>query len=865
MDGFAIFIGAGSDRFLIPLEYVRGTNWRNAILVECPPPRLKNYELNFTQIDAALAMKETFRAGGALVIGSYHGQVYTPEEWKTLLAPYRERYGNRVKFMCEMRVLCYVLNKSYNTHGGKVPESLIEKSRETIRQYLRVVDGINFSGSNHLTVAKPGFPEFVFNAAAYENIIVPLVAGVLAEPEFNGKKLLGLSAHKVYCMANRTESNIDEEGTYGLRRSLRIALAANPDYIVMPEWNEINENTHVEPTVSDARTNQRVVCAVMGKTCDVGDRSLPDLILSFRQDNELALPIPIELLGLPDADGKPYKATLRLFAPDGKTLLKEFPAETFSHARIEARRYMENAKHYAKYRFLIPELRIEPDGKTPFTVRRGLPIIRLTTPPNRYHRYVKIPLRDMIDGKRVSAKFSCDGGVVRVSGAAETDSPMVTVELLADDVPVAAVDPNNEFAPPPGMVLLRWRRNTPQTGSFAEDLVKVTAVSGKVLVRTPAQYGLTGMACPTQDGDVLTGKIGGGNSVREFLFFATPDAVLDIREREYGSRVRVADVLKNGTFRKCDPDGVSWTLSKPEIPPELPMPLDAKRVDFALAGASRRPDAVYTLRIVTRAGQVFRSEPFMPNVVPAADVAPLPIWDGLAGKREVVDVPKGFLRETRFVFSPEYGDLLPTADGNIERFGVMGGYDLRAMFTPGWEFMLPPRWEKRADGYVLKFDRGSGLLLPPPIFSGAAFEVEMEASFDDVARQTILDTAGHTVTVRVVDGKLHGDLVTRDGKFAWESPPELKAGVMYRMVFTYDLSRFTVSVDGRVVAEIPASGLIQKSWVAVVGGAPVVKKAAIPCVIASKNPADRRNEGFDFAGVLKSLTVRNYPKENRSR
>ena len=121
------------------------------------------------------------------------------------------------------------------------------------------------------------------------------------------------------------------------------------------------------------------------------------------------------------------------------------------------------------------------------------------------------------------------------------------------------------------------------------------------------------------------------------------------------------------------------------------------------------------------------------------------------------------------------------------------------------------------------------------------------------------------MTVRVVDGRLRGTLVTRNGKFAWESPLELKAGVTYRMVFTYDLSRFTVSVDGRVAADIPASGLIPKSWVAAVGGAPVVKKAAVPCVITPKNPADGRDDGFDFAGVLKSLTVRNYPKENRPR
>ena len=858
-DGFAIFIGARKNRFTMPLEYVNNTGMTDAILVECPPPRFKNFELTCEQIDQALATPETFKIDGSLIISSYHGHVYSPEEWKELLAPYRKRYGSKVKFMCEMRLVCYALNKEYNLNGGKVSETFLENSRNTIRNYLEVMDGINFSGSNHLTVTKAGFPAYAFNADAYEKIIVPLVAGVLAEEKYNGKKLLGLSAHKVYAMNISHKSNVDEEGTAGLRRSLITALAANPDYILMPEWNEINENTHIEPTVSDARTNQRVIRAVLGKETAAEDHSVPHFILSFRQENDLAAPIPIELLGLPDKKATPYTVKLKLFAPDGKTMLKEFPEYSFNHRDIQAEFIMEPAQNYAQYRFIIPELTVT-QGKSTCTIRRGLPVIRLTPAPNLYHRYVKIPLRDLPETKKITTSFALENGIISVKGHAETDSPMVTVELLADDIPIAAVDPHNEFAAPPGMILLRWRRSTPLTSGFELDSVKITATKGKIQRRLPAQYGLAAMEAPEQDGNTLYGKIGTGSSIREFLFFATPDAELEITERNETAAVKVKDVGKNGIFRKSNSCGVSWTLALPEAMPELPLPLDVKTLDFALsAPVSARHNPVYILRIITRDGEVFRSEPFFPEKKAVGNIQNLSLWDIYDKSTKNVQIPEYLLREVNYIFTPEYGDLLPANTGGSDFAGVMGGFDYRVMFANGFEAVKSPKWRQENNRWLLDFTPGCGLLIPPPVFSGSAFTIDMEFSINTNGEHTLFDTIGHTMDVKINNGKLYGTLITGNGKFPWEgASAKVVPGKFYHLQLHYDLKKFTVMLDGKLLADFPASGIIGNSFIAGVGGTPLKKKAVVSNVLhTSENASDIPDAGFNFNGSLRALSISN--------
>ncbi len=856
-DGFAIFGSTRAPRYLLPVKYAAEGGFHNVIFMECTPPGLKDFEKISQQIDISLESPAVFKHQGKLVIGSYHGEVFSPEEWQKILAPYREKYGDRVLFMCELRSFAYRINAEYNKNGGKFSPARVEEFKKYARSYLEVVDGINFSGSNHLIARKKGFPEYVFNAEAYERFIVPIFASVTAEEKFRGKKLLGLSAHKVYAQVRRTSSNIDEEGTRALRRSLSISLAANPDYILMPEWNEVNENTHVEPVVSDAQTNRRVINAIRGIPTPDTERRYPNLILSFRQENDYAAPIPIELLSLPNPDDTPLSVTLRLLSPDEK-VLKSYPKAVFSHRTIEEVFHLEPAGQFAAYRYLIPELLIEKDGRN-MVVRRGLPHIRLTSAPNFLHRYVKLPLRDLPDPEKITAKFQCNDGQISVSGRVETPEFLSTVELLADDIPLAAVDSRHEYAAPEGFVLLCWRRQTPVVTGLSGDTVRITALQGQIRIREPHQYSLAGMATPRQDGNTLSGSIGGGSGVREFFFFATPNAVLEIGERMEKVSVKVADVLKNRRFRKTGPQGVSWLLLSPTELPELPFPLDVSKLDYRLsAPLSDRPNAVYTLRAVTREGRVFRSEPFMPHLPGGSEVT-LPVWDLLDETPKTLRLPRELARNVIFEFNPRLGDLLPANNGCRDFAGTLGGFDYRTHSAAGWDSLYAPAWRQEGARWVLDFKRGSGITLGQPLFSRSAFEIELEASFREVSEQTLLDVIDHLMPVQVTNGKLHGFMTTKQGKFTWEADTTLEPNQFYNIKVNYDLKRLKVAVDGKTVADIPASGIFKDGWILGVGGVPVNTKKPVANVLSvTESATDTPNEGFNFQGTLRKLRIANY-------
>ncbi|MBQ9500984.1 MAG: hypothetical protein IJU70_02380 [Lentisphaeria bacterium] len=857
-DGLGIFYSIRPVRYMRPIHAAETAGMKNCVFMEVPGARLEMYKVLFPAIDATLKSPAVFKHRGALVIGSYQGDALSPERWKKILPPYRARYGKKVLFTVELRGIGYTMASHFRKTGGRPRAAFTEEMKKKIRAYLDVADGINFSASNHLNAPRAGFPENVFNAEAYGNYIIPVFVSVLAEEKYDGKKLLGLSAHRGYIQTRRLVSNVDDEGTASLRKSLTAALGANCDFIVMPEWNEINENTHMEPLVSHALTNVRVVNAVRGLPVADVEKKFPNVILSFRQENDLAAPIPVELLALPEKEASPSRITLRLVSPDGK-VVKSYPQQTFSHEKIEEFSRLEPAAAFASYRYLVPELEILWRGKKR-VLRAGLPHIRLTGAPNIRQCYVKIPLRDLPDPESVRSESGFEGRTVRVRGRASLPEKIMSVELLADENVLTAADPKKEFVPPPGMVMLRWMRSTPVTGGFAGDTVTLTAAAGGIRLRTPHTYSLTGMKPEQPRKNVISGRIGGGCNIRDFFFFATPDAVLKITSRKQTVEVAVRDVLAQGRLRFVGDSGVSMNVEHCTEQVEMPMPLNEKEFAFDLA-APKRPgvNTVYSLRIVTEAGRVYRGLPFMAAHDPGKPVK-LPVFDLLDEKVKVIDVPEARLRNVSFEFSPRCGDVLPADTGVRDEDAMAGGFDYRTHSAPGWNILLPPRWRRENGRWLLDFKPGCGLLLCQPLFSRSAFDLELEASFSSVEDQVLLDVLGGKLPVRVRDGRLSGAIVTAKGNFEWRAEKVIEKNRFYTLRLCYDLTRLRVFLDGTEIASVPASGTVPgDGWVLCIGGVPEKTRPAGWNSLAKDEPKTTSpNTGFRFDGVLRALRIANF-------
>jgi hypothetical protein len=828
-DGLGLLFGSPTayNRTVRALDYLNNSDLKGVLWPEVstqiPTSKdrvlLPEHEKQFFDIiDRLLASPAVSKPGGKLVLSSYQGENLPPEAWKKHIAKLRERYGDSVLATVEMRGTCYRLALQYRLHGQRIPASEIERAKNQVRSYLDVADGVNFSGSNHIIDAgdKSGLPAQRFFDEAYSNIIVPLLVSVINEPPYRGRKILGLSAHKVYFYRLRLMHSVDEQGTGGLRRSLETALAANPDYIVMPEWNEINENTHLEPTVSDSRTNIRVVNAMTGRETPEKNRELPNFILNFRQDNEIGAPLPVELLGLPDSaePNRKYQVRLKLLDPAGRSVY-EFPETSFDQGQMRAQSFMVPTLPFAGYRYLTPELTISENGLTR-TVTAGLPHVRFSLSPNLNLKYVKIPLRDLPDPARINVAWRQDSDRITAAGTVRLSVPVNTVELLADDIPLAACDPRQEYRPPAGQLALRFYRLTPNliASKRGNDRYRITAVSGELTGRKTHQIALSGMAAPHQEGNTLEGVFGGGAFSREIWFYASPDAVLEIECGGQTVRTGVAELLKNGIFRKTLEYGVAWGLEVVRELPEVPFPLEQNEVDFDLqCTVADREHPVYSLRVVTMDGGVYRSLPFHPEKS-VATVQSVPVYEPLERVRQEAAVPSALTRRIQYRFQPGAGDILLAEPANREHHALGGGYTYYLhshLKNEGSVQYTAPEWGTSNGKPVLKFSGEQYLMIPPPAFSRGAFSIEMDFRLDDMGEQVLINTLTGVFQLKIADGILSGYLKTNHGNHPFATAEALKPGQECRLLLSYDLALFTVCVDGRELGRWPASGIFAES------------------------------------------------------
>ena len=262
------------------------------------------------------------------------------------------------------------------------------------------------NNSNHLDSA-----DSHFHKTFYEQFLIRIFSTVLSEPKYRNK-LFGLSASLGYVnhLAGGTQL---EDGTRALRESVEIALNANPDFIVMPEWNELNENTSLEPTVNRGLSTKRVMRYYMQKYKNNGkftpvkgdDESIPNLILSTRAFIKLGEPYYVELLNVPDRNsGKTYRVKCDLYDEKG-SLVKSYPDLTFDSGKLQEHRIIIPSEELAEYRTIRPVLTVDDAEGKRHTYNEGLSFTTIRTSWNDNLTCLKQALRDMPKLNKFSVVF----------------------------------------------------------------------------------------------------------------------------------------------------------------------------------------------------------------------------------------------------------------------------------------------------------------------------------------------------------------------------------------------------------------------------------------------------------------------------
>ena len=605
-----------------------------------------------------------------------------PAVFAKAVANLRQDYGDRFLFMADME---FLTKYRYAFEKGPVPASDVATAKEEVRRWLRVADGAYY-GEVHM-LQLPQKDERVFFADFYRDFVIRLLKEVLDEPEFKGRKLLGLAAFVGHENNGQWGYYCSHDGTKTLRNSFAAACDAQPDYINFCEWDEWNENTSICPTIRSARTTKRILRSMFDtmrgrplSPLDGDDPSVPNLILSSRAVVAYGELLKVEVLNVPDGAAGEVGFTLSLLDEQG-TVVKSFARETLPADELKDRTYEIASEELALRR--VVRYRLETEWKD---VRRvwedGLQFTELRTAAGWHCRWNKTPLRDLASGANgtLVARPERADGLTPVGLAYSGDEDLAYLSLWEGDEIVEACDSSgfeghwretasnyvfavNFFSP----------RDLQAPGTIevvgADGTVEWRDATGKLTEGPRTPLGRVSNWCA--DTLIRIGK--GGDLSGAALKLATPD----IGE----VTIPLAPVVRFGTYVAHAQDGITVAADRYRFQRNFPARhLGVKSVRHRTDVLVSSADTVLGFEAVTGSGKIWRSRPV--HLKPASSgEKEIVVRSALKAKAVRIRVSDSAAPVIRYDFSDAAGDLVLNSDGGRYRRGVLGAPAAFATFA----------------------------------------------------------------------------------------------------------------------------------------------------------------------------------------
>ena len=789
----------------------------------------RNLELKMKVVEKALACRSAQRLNGKLLITSYNAGALTPAEWKDLLAALRARFGDVFIFLPALTAGAD-LRGAFDA-GSLIPDADIEKAKAYLRSYLDVCDGIYF----HYPAAFRNLDR-TFDAAFYRDLFIPLWKSVLAEPAYRSK-YFGLSAYRAHMNPDRAHT-LHEDLTRTMRRSFEAAMDADPDVIILPEWDECNENTCWRPTVYGGTASQRIVRYYMSRirgkepTPRPGDdASVPNLIFSTRKMATLGEDVAFELLNVPD--GSPacaYTAELELLDERGR------PAVRFEPAVIDSARMQETRWHLAteslpEARALVPVVTVKNYGGRAAQRFEGFHHVQLRATWNWDYLSVRQPLRDLIRPIKASLvrEEGSDGsdGSFWLSGSIDAPEPLALVEVLGDDDEVYAVDPTDEFFrnnPDRELICIDYRAPGDKPLQLKGTITLENAAAHwfsqgviKKMINTPSGQ-------PGVKRDVVTFE-SLASPHKRWVGLAVPrkdiaGATLVLAFDGIDVRWPLREIFAQGMLGYAGDKGLTITAAPYRSLPDMPAHLDRKDAAFRTRVWPETSGELFHLRATAKSGRIYRSLPIVAPPLAGSGAEggtrALRVYSGRARRGVDVKVAADRVPDLAYEFKPERGDVLLTAAGR-PFWASMGGFVnattghggstdiIEGNALPETFGRTAPSWERDEEGRpCLRFDgHATYLKLPREALPRlGAFTLELEVKPDEARDQILfINRVGHmqkSLALEIRQGKLYGshravDLQIHEFPTALEVP----AKAWSKIRVAYDFERISFSVNGK--------------------------------------------------------------------
>jgi hypothetical protein len=768
----------------------------------------------------------SFKIDGKLVVTSYNADTLPIETWEKTLSELRN--GNKEDGFLFLPALSRFGNRSISDwnkrfHQGAVTAKDVEGIKEGLRKWLRISDGLCFAAAASVKNGDRRFDE-----EFYRDFLVRIMRSVLAEPEFQSK-YLALSALVGHENVTRSGYTHSSDGTKTLRKSLEVAIGAEPEIINIPEWDEQNENTSLRPTIYNGTSSLRIVRYYMTQlrkeplTPLPGDNTeVPNLILSYRKVLTLGETLDIEILNVPDGTNeKPFTAQLTLEDPSGKTVF-ESPELSFSGNALQDHTVRIASETLNDHPVLRPRLKTLQGDRT-LAFGDGLHYIDLRATSNWDCKWVKQPLRDLLAPNRVQFSVEPSGseGLFKVHAAIESDEPLAYVEVLDNDDVVYSHAKDAAWRENDTEVVISFRWQSTDLSSRPRQIageIVLEGTNGRWLIPKGANSPLL------LDNTLTRFK----SSLRpQRVLLAIPRAEIGNARLAFrldglpNETIPVSKILADSPFALSGPGRMTLVASRYLRQFRMPDPLGEKACSFDILVSPDQPNSIFHLQAETKSGRLFRSGPIRLNPGQEGQ-AEIVVFSEAKGAPAAVKVAKDRVPVLDYRFQPDHGTALVSSAGRAfhgtigdftslttERGGGQSGDG-----TPFYEKehypeeapMAAPSWVAEENGeHALQFDgKGNYLVLPQgAIPRRAGFTVSMDVWPESITgRQVIFSNRANypgSLTIALNNGALEADFLSERG----ESTEAAKLGLSLpprqwsHLVIRYDQNNLTATVDGR--------------------------------------------------------------------
>lgn len=785
---------------------------------------IPNIQLNHTPIDAysltsfekTLKSTRGYSFGGKKLIVSYWTENGNPpERLKEKLDAARASVGDSFLYVPDLTSLCRC--GEYDEDGNISPEHEA-RNRGTIRKYLRVADGIHVGATFNLQRMEHG--RRVFHAKAYRKIVEQLMSGA-AEPEFAGRKLIVLSALVSHENPTSQYHTPEQDGLRTLAQSLEIAVDAEPDGIVLPEWDEWNENTCFCPTLCNGTAVKRVMRPFLAKlrrqplTPLAGDdTSVPNLIVSARKCVSPGGKFHVNVRNAPDGSRTGQVSVSVELLDEKGTLVQSFAAQSLDETKSEDARFWAASEDLAvKARALQIRLVWTKDGAR--HVVEGFHPVEIS-PANAWCvKEVHQPIRELAPVDMNALAFARG----RVSGTLSCAEPLRYAMVLGD-----------------GRIQRIFGKSGDVRDRFTEDaehaVFKVSPYNHDYSAFSrkdgPMSLSVRGVSsCEWLDClGVTTGlshEVTGFLPVSEPYFVRFPKADLATAELVADcpgyavSAIPLKAASDFGAYILPGEKGASLTATRLRIQSRYPSPARTGEIAVDAALWADRPSMTYCAQAVTMDGRIRRSRPYVAER--RGGTAKMRVYSCEKDRIVDLELPDARVPRVEYDFSPKAGAYVTERLGWKRFAGALGGIHSQANlynrsgsgmfdrpeFLRGLKVVdspVPTR-ERRKDGtWALVFDGVDDFVAFPweliPQSTGYRLSFDIRPDRDD-GTETLFSTK-LVLQMQLVDGELRFEV---GGADVLKSGLHLAKGVWHHVDFICRGDAVSVSVDGSRPFEAP--------------------------------------------------------------